>query len=116
MSAKPKFVFHSQVSLTLERWAEDLTSMANSVNLARQIVVNVEMLWLRAWAETAKAKAFGSTENPDHAGYAELAEHCNWRFENLHRFRNSRATDQALLAEVEMVMSWIISCVGGNDA
>lgn len=117
VNAKPPFVFHSQVSMTLTCWAEDVRTLSkNSENFVAQVIADVEALWLDSWAEVAKAKAFGSTVNPDHAGYAELGEHCNWRFENLHRFRNSRATDQALLAEVEMVMSWIISCVGGNDA
>lgn len=116
-NAKPPFVVHSQVSMTLTRWAEDIRTVAgNSENFVAQVIADVEALWLDSWAEVAKAKAFGSKQNPDFAGYVELVDHCQWRASNLPALCKIRGCADSLDAEIEMLKAWVLSYVGGlND-
>lgn len=116
MSAKPQFEFHTQVSLVLKGWAEDLSSLANSKDRARKLEIDAETIRLKAWAGIANAKAIGSTINPDGGLYFQLFEHCCWRFEQLKEFyRSNCVTDDFLLREVQLVMSWIVTCMGERD-
>lgn len=116
MSAKPKFVFHSQVSSILQRWAEDLSSLPHSDDFERNLAIKVETICLKAWAGIANLNANGTKINPDCDLYFQLFEHCCWRFEQLKAFyRSNCVSNDFLLREVELVMSWISSCVGGND-